>query len=150
MTDGDKEEVAYYEYDAWGNIMTEAGTWRSPYCFSTRERDYGIEDGDYEYNSGLIYFGARYYSAEMGRWTQRDPLGTVDGLNLYLYVNNEPANGMDPWGLEDPSAMAEHICLRLRRPRRGPALSQRDGEVGRQTERRGGGGLLHSLLPGTE
>ena len=92
VTDANKTEVAYYEYDAWGNIMTEAGTWWSPYCFGTKERDY-------EGKSGLIYFGGRYYSPEIGRWTRRDPAGTVDGLNLYAYCSASPANLTDPWGL---------------------------------------------------
>jgi RHS repeat-associated protein len=91
VTDADKIEVAYYEYDAWGNTMTEAGSWTSPYRFSTKEWD---DD------SGLYYFGARYYSPEIGRWTQRDPAGTVDGLNLYVYVSNEPGGRVDPWGME--------------------------------------------------
>jgi RHS repeat-associated protein len=53
------------------------------YRFSTKEWD---DD------SGLYYFGARYYSPEIGRWTQRDPAGKVDGLNLYLYLDNRPVS----------------------------------------------------------
>ena len=90
ITDADKEEVAYYEYDAWGNMMTEAGSWSSPYRFSTKEWD---DD------SGLYYFGARYYSPEIGRWTQRDPAGVEDGLNVYLYADCEPVVRTDSWGL---------------------------------------------------
>lgn len=55
--EANKNEVSYYEFDTWGNTMTEAGSWSSPYCFSTKERD---RDGD----SGLIYFGAGYYAPE--------------------------------------------------------------------------------------
>jgi RHS repeat-associated protein len=50
--------------------------------------------------SGLYYFGARYYSPEIGRWTQRDPVGEADDLNLYLYVGDDPVGSMDMWGLE--------------------------------------------------
>jgi RHS repeat-associated protein len=74
ITDADKEEVAYYEYDAWGNTMTEAGTWSSPYRFSTKEWDY---------DSSLYYFGARYCDPEVARGTRRYPMGIVDRLNLY-------------------------------------------------------------------
>jgi len=91
LTDGDEKLAAYYEYDAWGNTMTEAekSGVDNPYRYSTKEWDE---------KSQLYYFGARYYSPEVGRWTQRDPLGTVDELNLYLYVDGEPVSRVDPAG----------------------------------------------------
>lgn len=70
--------------------MTEARTWESPYRFSTKEGDE---------KAGLYYFGARYYSPEIGRWTQRDPAGVDEALNLYLYAGDEPVGTIDPWGL---------------------------------------------------
>jgi RHS repeat-associated protein len=63
----------------------------NPYRYSTKEWDE---------KSGLYYFGARYYSPEIGRWTQRDPAGTVDGVNLYLYASNDPVGSADTWGGE--------------------------------------------------
>ncbi len=91
LTDGNGELAAYYEYDAWGNTMTEAETSGvdNPYRYSTKEWDE---------KSGLYYFGARYYYPEIGRWTQRDPAGIVDGLNLYSYVRNDPLGQIDPEG----------------------------------------------------
>ncbi|MEC5159546.1 MULTISPECIES: RHS repeat-associated core domain-containing protein [unclassified Janthinobacterium] len=47
---------------------------------------------------GLSYYKARFYSPAMGRFLQTDPVGTVDGLNLYAYVGNNPANRTDPSG----------------------------------------------------
>jgi RHS repeat-associated protein len=49
--------------------------------------------------SGLQYYRARYFDNELGRFTNRDPIGFVDGLNLYrgYFVNN----GVDPSGLEE-------------------------------------------------
>jgi len=92
LTDGNAELAAYYEYDAWGNVMTEAEKTgvENPYRYSTKEWDE---------KSRLSYFGARYYSPEIGRWTQRDPAGSVDGLNLYLYAGDEPVANIDAWGL---------------------------------------------------
>jgi len=91
LTDGDGKPAAYYEYDAWGNTMTEAEVSGvdNPYRYLTKEWDE---------KSGLYYFGFRYYSPEIGRWTQRDPAGTVDGLNLYIYVRNAPVHIVDPVG----------------------------------------------------
>jgi len=59
LTDGNGKPTAYYEYDAWGNVMTEAerSGVENPYRYSTKEWDE---------KSGLYYFGARYYSPEIG------------------------------------------------------------------------------------
>ena len=46
-----------------------------------------------------MYFGQRWYNPVVGRWTTPDPLGMVDGPNLYAYLNNDPLNSIDPWGL---------------------------------------------------
>ena len=43
--------------------------------------------------------GFRYYDPEIGRYLTRDPIGYGDGLNVYLYVGNNPINGIDPQGL---------------------------------------------------
>ena len=45
------------------------------------------------------YYRNRYYAAETGRFTSPDPLGLLAGPNLYTYVNNNPVNWVDPWGL---------------------------------------------------
>jgi RHS repeat-associated protein len=49
--------------------------------------------------SGLVYYRARYYDPSVGRFTQRDPVGYLDGLNRYAYVGNNPVNFTDPNGL---------------------------------------------------
>jgi RHS repeat-associated protein len=48
--------------------------------------------------SGLYYHGARYYACWLGRWTAADPIGLVDGVNIYAYVNGNPVSGVDPSG----------------------------------------------------
>jgi RHS repeat-associated protein len=56
--------------------------------------------------SGLDYFGARYYASSMGRWSSPDPSGLVfadpsdpQSLNLYAYVGNHALSYVDPYGL---------------------------------------------------
>jgi len=51
------------------------------------------------HSSGLVYFGARYYDVGIGRFITPDPLGMIDGPNMYLYCGNEPVNLIDVWGL---------------------------------------------------
>lgn len=65
---------------------------------------------------GLIYFGYRYYSPETGRWISPDPLGSIDGPNLYAYARNNPMNYVDYFGLasdvnENQSCVCGH-CVR--------------------------------------
>ncbi|WP_139139919.1 RHS repeat-associated core domain-containing protein, partial [Pseudomonas monteilii] len=49
--------------------------------------------------TGLYYYGYRYYQPWVGRWLSADPAGTVDGLNLYLMVRNNPVTLVDEKGL---------------------------------------------------
>jgi RHS repeat-associated protein len=94
LTDGNGKLAAFYEYDAWGNVMTEAekSGVDNPYRYSTKEWDE---------KSRLYYFGFRYYSPEIGRWTQREPLGVLNSLNLYTFVSSSPPNVVDADGLWD-------------------------------------------------
>ncbi|WP_445181163.1 RHS repeat domain-containing protein [Pseudomonas sp. McL0111] len=45
--------------------------------------------------SGFYYYGERYYAPWLGRWTQPDKHGVVDGLNLYCMTGNNPINFVD-------------------------------------------------------
>ncbi|WP_085689504.1 MULTISPECIES: RHS repeat-associated core domain-containing protein [unclassified Pseudomonas] len=55
----------------------------------------------------LYYYGARYYANWLGRWVSADRAGTVDGLNLYAYVSNNPVSYVDPSG----GAKAESVIM---------------------------------------
>ena len=57
---------------------------------NTKERDFSI---------GLDNHGFRYYDAEVGSYVSPDPTGYPDGLNNWLYVNNNAINWIDPLGL---------------------------------------------------
>ena len=61
----------------------------SPWRFASKRVD----------ETGLIFFGRRYYCPELGRWITPDPLGFKGGPNLYAYVHNSPFTEADLYGL---------------------------------------------------
>jgi RHS repeat-associated protein len=99
LTDSSGAVVQTYQYDAFGNIvdtMTEDDF--SPYTYTGREWDD---------ETGLYYYRARYYDAEVGRFLQTDPVG----VQIYTYVSNNPTNLIDPSGLvECDDSDDDEIC----------------------------------------
>jgi RHS repeat-associated protein len=63
--------------------------------------------------TGLDVCGARYYASWLGRWTSPDPLGTVDGPNLYAYVKNDPVNYHDHTGTMQNTRRGGDIRLQI-------------------------------------
>lgn len=53
----------------------------------------------YDPETGLYYYGERYYSPELGRWINRDPIEEQDGPGLYLFLKNDAINKWDFLGL---------------------------------------------------
>ena len=107
LSDSAGDIVEHYRYDAYGkpeifvghgadgtwftadDVVAAYSTVGNPYLFTGRRLDE---------ETRLYYYRARYYSAERGRFLQRDPLGYVDGMNLYEYVSSQPSMLIDPLG----------------------------------------------------
>ena len=53
---------------------------------------------DWDNDVRLYYTAFRYYSPDSNRWLTRDPLGMVDGPNVYAYVMGNPVTYVDPDG----------------------------------------------------
>ena len=87
LTDDNQKVLVRYEYDIFGAIRSETGT-----CNNTRK----FTGKEFDADSNLYYYGARYYDPYIGRFTQRDPAG--DGVNWYTYVANNPLKFVDPTG----------------------------------------------------
>src|SRR5262249_25637817 len=87
-TDSSGAVLTTRRYDAFGNLELDA---TSGYAFTGREWDT---------ETGLYYYRARYYDAKIGRFVSEDPLGFGgDQVNLFSYVANNPPNLSDPSGL---------------------------------------------------
>jgi RHS repeat-associated protein len=52
----------------------------------------------FQIENGLHYNWHRHYDSSIGRYTQPDPLGFVDGPSVYGYAKNAPQNSVDPTG----------------------------------------------------
>jgi RHS repeat-associated protein len=80
-------------YDSFGKILSDSNpAVVVPFGFAG-----GLQDSD----TGLVRFGLRDYDPEIGRWTAKDPIGFAGGdVDLFGYVQNNPVNWVDPWGLE--------------------------------------------------
>ena len=50
-------------------------------------------------STGWYYYGFRYYSPELGRWINRDPIVEDGGVNLYAFLQNTPVSYLDLLGL---------------------------------------------------
>jgi RHS repeat-associated protein len=85
--------AAEYEYDGFGRTLVSSGDFaeRNPFGFSTK-----VTDRD----TGLVYYGFRYYDPVTGRWPSRDPIEEEGGINLYGFVGNDAVNGWDYLGLD--------------------------------------------------
>jgi RHS repeat-associated protein len=83
--------VERIDYDEWGNVT---------YDMTPGFQPFGFAGGLWDRNTGLVRFGARDYDPSVGRWTNKDPIRFNGGdTNLYVYVEDDPVNSTDPFGL---------------------------------------------------
>jgi RHS repeat-associated protein len=96
ITNSAGQVVERYTYDAYGKITVRDAA-GDPKASQVPMQPYGYTGREFDAESGLWYFRARMYDDQLGRFVNRDPLGYVDGMNLYqgYFV----PGGVDPWGL---------------------------------------------------
>lgn len=89
--------AARYDYTAFGEtiLLEGAAAAANPFRFSTKYADA---------ESGLYYYGLRYYNPSTGRWLSRDRIGEVGGVNLYGFGWNDAVNTWDILGLLPPGS----------------------------------------------
>lgn len=105
-------------YDVEGDEVVETVV-GNPWGYASKRRDQ---------ETGLIYFGMRYYDPEIGRWITPDPLGYGDGPNLYAYLRHTPMYMVDPYGLkrEPGYAYRDSVKVATNTPRILDALNERN------------------------
>jgi RHS repeat-associated protein len=90
IADSNKNAVERYTYDTYGKPTQQTG-FRNSYTYTGREWDK---------ETGLYYYRARYYDPMEGRFISKDPIGFAGGdVNLYGYVQGNVINAFDPSGL---------------------------------------------------
>jgi RHS repeat-associated protein len=77
-----------YTYDSYGNTTTSA-TVANPFRYTGRE---------FDAETGIYYYRARYYDQGVGRFLNEDPIEFGGGINFYPYALNSPVNLRDPRG----------------------------------------------------
>ncbi|MDD2230733.1 MAG: RHS repeat-associated core domain-containing protein, partial [Candidatus Cloacimonetes bacterium] len=84
---------AHYEYNAFGKITAQSGSIADDLSFRFSTKYYDPE-------TGLYYYGSRYYNPILECWLSRDPITEDGGLNLYGFTYNNPINFFDILGRE--------------------------------------------------
>jgi RHS repeat-associated protein len=103
--------ISYEEYHPYGSnsfqaVNKEVKAAAKRYRYTGKERDE---------ESGLYYFGARYYAAWLGRWASSDPKGLIDGLDLYAYAQANPISLRDKRGFQTEEAETRPIDVDIRK-----------------------------------
>ncbi len=99
------DPAARYEYDPYGSVISSSGPYKdaNPFRFSTKW---------FDDETGLGYWGYRYYSPRLGRWASTDPVAepgwsvlsrsreSEAPRNLFLAMKNAPTDYFDAKGLK--------------------------------------------------
>ena len=92
ITNLEGEVVQHIEYVPFGEVFIEErnGVWNTPYLFNAKE---------FDEETGMYYYGARYYEPRLSLWISTDPLGeTAPHITGYCYTANNPIILIDPDG----------------------------------------------------
>jgi RHS repeat-associated protein len=79
-----------YFYDGFGNLVASTGSLVNPFQYTGR---------DFDSETGLRYYRARYYDGGTGRFVSEDPAKFSAGINFFRYVFGNPTSLIDPSGL---------------------------------------------------
>ncbi len=80
-----------YTYDSYGKQTASSGSLTNSFLFAGRE---------FDAETNLYFYRARYYDPATGRFVSEDPSVFEGGMKFYPYVENNPINWFDPYGLQ--------------------------------------------------
>ena len=92
ITNLDGEVVQHIEYVPFGEVFVEErnNIWNTPYLFNAKE---------FDEETGLYYYGARYYEPRLSLWISTDPMQEkYPNVSGYVYCLNNPILFKDPDG----------------------------------------------------
>ena len=92
ITNLDGEVVQHIEYVPFGEVFIEErnNVWNTPYLFNAKE---------FDEETGMYYYGARYYEPRLSLWMSTDALKEkVPNVSSYAYTENNPITYVDPDG----------------------------------------------------
>lgn len=92
ITNLEGEVVQHIEYVPFGEVFIEErnNVWNTPYLFNAKE---------FDEETGMYYYGARYYEPRLSLWMSTDPLQEqYASITSYCYVGNSPLTYIDPEG----------------------------------------------------
>ena len=92
ITNLDGEVAQHIEYVPFGEVFIEErnNTWNTPYLFNAKE---------FDEETGMYYYGARYYEPKLSLWLSVDPLEEkYPSLSTYCYAYNNPIQYIDVKG----------------------------------------------------
>ena len=92
ITNLDGEVVQHIEYVPFGEVFVEErnNIWNTPYLFNAKE---------FDEETGLYYYGARYYDPHISLWITTDPIkNKYPNISSYCYTANNPVRFIDPDG----------------------------------------------------
>jgi len=107
LVNSSQAPAASYRYDPYGNTISSSGS-------LSRANTYRFSSKEVHVNSGLYYYGYRWYAPNLQRWPNPDPLGERGGLNLYEMLANDPVNSVDAFGLEKKCCCACVTSLEIK------------------------------------
>jgi RHS repeat-associated protein len=107
ITDLDGNVVQHVEYVPFGEVFIEErnNKWNTPYLFNAKELDE---------ETGLYYYGARYYDPRVSIWYGTDPMHEkYPVVSTYAYCVQNPLRFIDPDGRSTRVAQNEDGTYRV-------------------------------------
>ena len=95
ITNLEGEVVQHIEYVPFGEVFVEErnNIWNTPYLFNAKE---------FDEETGMYYYGARYFDPRLSIWMTTDPLQEdYPNLSSYTFCHENPVNMIDPDGCGD-------------------------------------------------